>query len=336
MDFFKNLFQLKENQPQKPSNFWVKDSFSVKQHFAPNINLTYPLDLPSFTDIAQQGYSDPRVLLYFIKSQAADRPFTENCFNEFEIMDFNTAEAALDILCEKGLVEEKSQAEIFASLYSADELKTLLRKRGLKVSGKKEMLAQRLLDDGCKAYRRRYKHKLYGLTKAGVDIIQEEITDRNQAVLTAIRHLECMDFFSAVSAYNAYDRKWGYVHLSGKNHTIFANFDIPRSRFDFLANYPMNELFNSGNFKGCLRACLIAGLMRGEQNRWVIADDLLRICSEPIRCPGILDMYKREATGWEDSESLNAMFSAMQNHIESDPRYVLEYYISKVLYLSRQ
>jgi len=121
--------------------------------------------------------------------------------------------------------------------------------------------------------------------------------------------------------------------VSGKNHTIFADYDFPHSRFEFLANYPMCELTNSDEFKGKLRACLIAGLMRGEQHRDALANNFLRICNEPIQCPGIVDMYRREPTGWEDSESLNSMFDAMQKN--NDPRNVLEYYISKVLYFSR-
>jgi len=39
---------------------------------------------------------------------------------------------------------------------------------------------------------------------------------------------EIMDRYSgAISAYRSFDDKWGFVHTSGKEHTIFANCDIP-------------------------------------------------------------------------------------------------------------
>lgn len=336
MGFFQKFFQPKENQSQKRSSFCVKDGFTENRDFVPNTNLTHPSGLPTFTAIAQNGHSDFRALLYSIKFKTADRSFTDESFSDYEVSDFGSPSALIDVLLSKGLISELPTVEVIQKLYTVSELKSCLQKRSLKVSGKKEELALRLLDNGFKGYTRRYKHKLYCLTETGSDLILEERSDREHSVSSAISHLCVSDYFGAVSAYNAYDLKWGYVHTSGKNHTIFADYDFPHSRFEFLANYPMRELINSEEFKDKLRACLIAGLMRGNQHRDELANNFLQICDEPIRCPGIVDMYRREPTGWEDAESLNYAFDKMQEYAESDPRNVLEYYISKVLYLSRQ
>lgn len=335
MGFFQKLFQPK-NQPQNSSNFWIKDSFPENQHLVPNINLTHPSNLPTFMEIAQNGHSDLRALLYSIKFKTADKPFTVDSFSDYEVADFGSSATLIDALQSRNLISELPTVEVLQKLYTVSELKSCLQKRGLKVGGNKEELASRLFADGFKGYTRRYKQKMYCLTGIGSDLLLEERSDREHSISSAISRLCVLDYFGAVSAYNSYDLKWGYVHTSGKNHTIFSDYDFPHSRFDFLATYPMRELTNSDEFKGKLRACLIAGLMRGEQHRDALANNFLRICSEPIRCPGIVDMYRREPTGWEDAESLNYAFDQMQKHAESDPRNVLEYYISKVLYLSRQ
>lgn len=329
MGFFQKLFQ-----PRNSSSLGVKNGFIGSQYVVPNTNLTHPSGLPAFTEIEQNAHNDPRALLYSIKTKTADRPFTDESFSEYEVSDFGSAALMLDALLSRGLISELPIVEVLQKLYTISELKHFLQKRGLKVSGKKEELASRLLADGFKGYTRRYKRKLYCLTNAGSDLLLEERSDHERSVSGAISCLCVSDYFGAVSAYNTYDLKWGYVHKSGKNHTIFSDYDFPHSRFVFLANYPMRELINSDEFKGKLRACLIAGLMRGEQHRDTLANNFLRICDEPIRCPNIVDMYRREPTGWEDAESLNFMFDAMEKH--GDPRNVLEYYISKVLYLSRQ
>lgn len=335
MGFFQKLFQPK-NQLQNSPNFWTKDNFSENNRLVPNINLTRPSNLPAFTEIAQNGHNDLRALLYSIKFKTADKPFSADSFSDYEVADFGSSATLLDTLQSRGLILELPTVEVLQRIYTVRELKSCLQKRGLKVGGKKEELASRLLADEFKGYTRRYKQKLYCLTEAGSDLLLEECSDRELSISSAISRLCISDYFGAVSAYNSYDLKWGYVHTSGKNHTIFSDYDFPHSRFDFLATYPMRELTNSDEFKGKLRACLIAGLMRGEQHRDALANNFLRICSEPIRCPGIVDMYRREPSDWEDAKSLNHAFGQMQKYAKSDPRNALEYYISKVLYLSRQ
>ena len=111
----------------------------------------------------------------------------------------------------------------------------------------------------------------------------------------------------------------GFVHASGKKRTIFANYDIPHARFEYIANYPMQELQNSEEFKNNLKSCLIAGLMRGNKD----------IC-----CPDILDMYRDDYD--EDPDTAEHILTGMQINIEENASYyVLKYYIGKILYLSK-
>ena len=156
----------------------------------------------------------------------------------------------------------------------------------------------------------------------------ESCSDEKQAFFLAVSALKKGDYSGAISAYRSFDSKWGFVHTSGKNHTIFAHYDVPFSQLDFIAGYPMRELQNSDDFKSTLRACLIAGLMgKG------CPDYVGEAFQEPIRCPGIVGYY---AQGRFDDGINPDIISAMQENVESDNSYVLQYYISRVMYLSRQ
>ena len=95
----------------------------------------------------------------------------------------------------------------------------------------------------------------------------------------------------------------------------------------------MRELYNSEDFRRTLRACLIAGLMRGEQERTELAFRFKEVCQEQIVCPGVLDLF---ATDDFDRSTAAAMRAAMEQNVAADSDFTLEYYISHVLYLSRR
>lgn len=166
------------------------------------------------------------------------------------------------------------------------------------------------------------------LTESGVGKIEESRAAEKRAFLLAVSALKEGDYSGAISAYRSFDSKWGFVHTSGKSHTIFAHYDVSFSQFDFIAGYPMRELQNSDDFKATLRACLIAGLMGKGCPHYVC-----EAFQEPIRCPHIVDFYKR---GHFDDGVDPAVIDAMQENVESNNSYVLQYYISRVMYLSRQ
>ena len=144
--------------------------------------------------------------------------------------------------------------------------------------------------------------------------------------------LDAPGYEGAVAAYRAFDDTWGFVHTSGKRHTIFAHTDVPIRQFTFLEAYPMREVNNSEEFRTALRACLLAGLMRGCQERMELAGDFLLVCDEKIDCPGVVAMYDLD---WKDPTE-REIREAMLRNVVSDKRYELEYYISRLLYLSRR
>ena len=85
--------------------------------------------------------------------------------------------------------------------------------------------------------------------------------------------------------------------------------------------------------KTTLRACLIAGLMRGEQERTELAFRFKEVCQEQIVCPGIVDLFTMDNF---DGSTAAAMREAMEQNVAADSDFTLEYYISHVLYLSRR
>lgn len=175
-----------------------------------------------------------------------------------------------------------------------------------------------MLNDGFKIDGRKYRHRLFELTKSGADMIEQYRSDEKQAFAFAVESLKEPDYSGAISAYRSFDSKWGFVHTSGKSHTIFAHYDIPFSQFEFIARYPMRDLFNSDDFKNTLRACLIAGLM-GKGCPWYVGE----LFHEQIHCPSIVDHYKH---GHFDDGVDEYAIAAMQENVESDSNYVLQYY----------
>lgn len=295
-------------------------------------DLLYPAPLVSFEELAADGHSDPRALYYTIRfiSPHGKRPFSSDALMG---SDFGRNSDALRHLVRLGLAREINAARSLAEVYSKDELQTFLRKRGLPVKGNKPQLAERLCAAGFQPAEKKRRRKQYDLTDAGRALIEDHAADKSAAILDATLAIKRSDFSGAVSAYRDYDSRWGFVHTSGKNHTIFAHYDVPFSRFDFIASYPMRELHNSVNFRDALRACLIAGLMRGEQESVELSYCFREVCQEQIVCPNIVRYF---TTDDFDRSTAAAMRAAMEQNISADSDFALEYYISHVLYLSRR
>ena len=268
-------------------------------------DLLYPAVLPAFSEIAAGEHRDPRAVFYTIRfmDPQRSRPFTPDVL---DASDFGSKAEVRRVLVRRGFVQNADAGQTLSVLYTKDAMKELLRKRGLSVGGTKEQQAARLLADG---------------------------VNLSEAIRRATLALKEPDYPGAVAAYRDYDSRWGYVHPSGKTHTIFASYDVPFHRLDFLAGYPMRELCNSENFRRTLRACLIAGLMRGEQERTELAFRFKEVCQEQIVCPGIVDLFTMDDF---DGSTAAAMREAMEQNVAADSDFTLEYYISHVLYLSRR
>lgn len=296
-----------------------------------DFDLIYPAPLLRFDEISARGHDDPRALVYALSwlDPKRKRPF--DC-EELNALDFGSGKdgkkKACQILLERGLICNLPPDRVLAEIYTVQELKGLLRQRGLPVSGSKPVLVDRLMGSGFKISGRSYRYKFLELTESGVGKIEESRSDEKQAFFMAVSALKERDYPGAISAYRSFDSRWGFVHASGKNHTIFAHYDVPFSQFDFIAGYPMRELQNSDDFKATLRACLIAGLMgKG------CPDYVGEAFQEPIQCPNIVSYY---AQGHFDDGINPDTIAAMQENVELDNSYVLQYYISRVMYLSRQ
>lgn len=292
-------------------------------------DLLYPAVLPAFAEIAAGEHNDPRAVFYTIRfmDPQHSRPFTPDTL---DASDFGSKAEARRALVRCGFVQNADAGRTLSVLYSKDALKDLLRKRGLLVGGTKEQQAARLLADG---FRISPIRRLLELTASGSALIMAHGADLTEAIRRATLAVKEQDYPGAVAAYRDYDSRWGYVHPSGKTHTIFASYDVPFSRLDFIAGCPMRELYNSEDFRRTLRACLIAGLMRGEQERTELAFRFKEVCQEQIVCPGVLDLFTMDDF---DRSTSAAMRAAMEQNVSADSDFTLEYYISHMLYLSRR
>jgi len=284
----------------------------------------YPAALPTFDEIAEEEHNDRRALVYTLIRLNTERasPFSAE---ELSALDFGTAKAAYDLLVKKGLAEKLSPVEEIAALMSKDEMKAALIRRGISDKGKKQRVAEKLVDSGYRIDRRKHRERLFRLSESGVEAVGQYFKDWQEAVKRAIAALETLDYDEAISAYRIFDSKWGFAHTSGKKHTIFAHYDIPQSRFTFLERYPMRELNNTESFKRTLRACLLAGLMRGCQDSWPLRNDFESVCKEKLNCPRLLNLFDYDRNVLEE----------MKRQADFDAGNALQYYISHVEYLSR-
>ena len=285
----------------------------------------YPAGLPTFETLEGAGHADPRGLVYAILwfNTERKRPFSDE---NISYLDFGKKSTAYSALRKGGMIAPLEPCEEMAELYTREEMEEIAKERDISKSGNKRALAKKLLDGGVKIDRRKHKGHLFRLTEKGKAAILEYRSDEETAIHRAAMSLKNLNYDGAVAAYREFDKKWGFAHTSGKKHTIFAHYDIPRCKFRFIETYPMWELENTRNFKDTLRACLIAGLMRGCEDRLALRHDVESLCCETIRCPeltGLFD-YEKEVM-WE-----------MQEQVNHDAGSALEYYISHVLYLSRK
>lgn len=289
------------------------------------LDLLYPEKLVSFEEIAKEDHRDLRALIYTMRGLniSSTRPFS---MEELHSYDFGSGKVVYNLLEKKGLIEKLSPAEEIAALLAKEEMKAILIERGVSDKGKKQRLAEKLIDSGYKIDRRKYKKRLFTLTDKGKKEIEQHLTDMRYAISVAVRALKQENYTRAVLAYRDFDSKWGFTHSSGKAHTIFAHYDIPKSRFDFFERYPMRELNNTEDFKSTLRACLLAGLMRGCQDGFELQREVEAFSQENINCPSLLYMFDYE----------EEVISVMRRQIENDAGNALRYYISHLEYLSRQ
>lgn len=296
-------------------------------------NLMYPGALTSFEELSSGGHEDPRALVHILSYLNWDRkmPFT---MGDLYAPDFDSDKQAFQYLIERNMIESLTQAEEIEVSHSRDELVEKLLEQGLATGGKKKRLAERLVNSGYKIDRRKFRKKYFRVTEHGKDMIQQRIADRQEAINAAVRSIKRKDYATAVLAYRKFDSKWGFLHPSGEAYTIFADFDVDRSRFVFLQRYPMPEINNSPEFKNTLRACMIAGLMRGEQTGHGVADNVMALTQEQIRCDDVVKLYESgEYTLREGTEKF--VYATMRENAEQDNRYILSYYISHILYLAR-
>lgn len=287
-------------------------------------DLLYPGKLLTFEKLEEEECKDLRGVIYtFLNlNTKRKRPFSDE---DLSYDDFGNKKRAYTALLKEELIQPLELREEIELIFTREQLVDLAKEWKISARGAKCVIAERLVSSGFKLDRRKYRKRMFRFTEKGKKEQEAYWTDRQAAICDAIEALKEKNYQGAIEAYRKYDDKWGFVHTSGKKHTIFAHYDIPYGYFRFIENYPMDELRNSENFKSTLRACLLAGLMRGCQEYLELQLDFEKVCEEKLYCPYLLNLF--------DSEE--EIIEAMRRQIEYDPDKALGYYISHVLYLCR-
>lgn len=315
MGIFTNFAQKKKQRES------VKDIPRTK-------DLLYPGELPEFEEIEAEGHADTRALVYAVRhiDPARRRPLTDA---EFDAGDFDNRTKTIRALRKRGLVSELPREKELEARYEKAELKRLLREKGLPVGGNKPELAARLAGAGFLGDRGKRRGRLYELTGEGAREIVRRWRDHQEAEKRAAMALKGGSYERAIGAYRDFDNRWGFIHRSGKAHTIFAHYDIPREQFTAMEQYSMDDLLNTEDFKRTLRACMIAGMMRGCREKEELAGCFADLCEEPIRCPDLMEYYEDGDFGDGKNE---AILARMEENIARDSRAALEYYIAHIMH----
>lgn len=315
-----------EEKPISKPKAYVEAQAARSTYKAPTLKeLLSPADVPAFEELAENKHCDYRALVYAIALLNPQRkwPYSDE---EISCLDFGKKSTAYSELKKSQLIRSLTLAEELEARFTKDELLKLVHEYGLSGKGRKIDLANRLVENGYKLDRRKYRGRYFRITEMGAEAIESLRNDEKAAIADAITALKKLDYQEAVAAYRKYDNKWGFVHTSGKVHTIFTCWDVPESRFKRIEGFKMRELNNSENFKITLRACLLAGLMRGCQDNWTLVSDFKSVCTEKIDCPKLLDLFEYDQVILEN----------MRRQIEFSSDNALEYYISHLLYWSRR
>lgn len=299
-----------------------------KSYSMPSMHdILYPMQLPTFEELTKKTPSDQRALVYAISHLyfCLDR---KHPFSGYDIsyLDFGSRRNAYVTLKKAGIIQPLTMNEEIEFVFTRDELCRLLQERNLSIKGKKRILADRLVQNGYRIDRKNHRAYLFRLTEQGKSLLMDCNNDKKGAISRAVAALKKKNYYDAIAAYRCYDAKWGFVHTSGKVHTIFACYELPYSRFECIQSHPMLELYNTADFKETLRACILAGLMRGCNDAWELTLDFKSLCQETINCPSLLSLFDYNQEVLEN----------MQRQIEFDSDNAVQYYISHLLYISRR
>lgn len=290
-------------------------------------------NLPTCEEIASENHIDKRVLVYYLRHRTSIT-FEDMSHYSDEIGDVSSA---LNELENAGWIREKEPREILKSLLTVEELKKILYENNMKVSGKKDILIDRVLEKiPFSAFNDIYTNKQYNITETGLKNIQQKQIDYNTAIKYATLCAKNKKLRGISAEYQKYDEKWGFVHISGKPHSIFANYDVPIERIIFLSSYPMKEINNSNKFKDDLRGFLIAASLRKPKGRYDLAIEFRLINDETFICPNIIELFQtRNDLPEVDEQELRYIKEGMYNKIKTEANAALEYYISLLIYWSK-
>jgi len=296
---------------------------------------TLPGELISCQKIIMYNHNDKRVLIHYLtkfdnKSLSDMVPYAES--------EIGNLDDAVKLLIGLGWIEKCNTEENIIQEYTSAKLKKIIESNGIKPRGnKKEDILKNALEQIPISKFKLSRIDRYKLSNKGHAELNYRTTDFMSAVKKARNYILQSDYNAAISAFDDFDKKWGFVRSGGdKNYTIFVdNKRNSVTRFEFILNHPMNELKNTDSFKNELRAFLFVFLMNGENAIYRIENDFVECHVEKIVWPKWKEYYQNTEFETEAGNSREEIMKVMEQRVNDSPEGLLRYYISKILYESR-
>lgn len=152
----------------------------------------------------------PAHLLLLSKFRNGDSPTRYRDADYWETALGEKPASVVEQFTKEGMLEPAGLTELIAYKFKASDLKSMLKDNGLKVSGRKEELIQRLIDNDAKAMSEATKDiDLYRCTAAGLQLaencLEAEKTKRESAEREVLDLLAREEYSKAVSVVARYE-----------------------------------------------------------------------------------------------------------------------------------
>jgi hypothetical protein len=184
--------------------------------------------------------SSPAHLLLLSKFRNGDSPMRYRDADYWETVLGEKPANVIEQFTMEGMLERAGLPELIAYKFKTSDLKSRLRDNGLKVSGRKEELVQRLIDNDAKAMSEATKDiKLYRCTATGMQLAENylasEKTKRESAERDAFELLardECSKAARVVAQYEASQVFPRGLGINWKSYDETSDVESLRTMFD--------------------------------------------------------------------------------------------------------
>ena len=210
------------------------------------------------------------------------------------------------VLLSRGVMAEASTAEKVAAGFRVQDLKALLRERGLKVSGRKEELVSRLMEamTGQEASDAAKSVTFFKLTPDGQQVVdahlEEKASEKRKAEERALAYLRSGNYENAESEIviftDAYNRLFWQKKGGGRDADGILSATGPENHVYYLLNMPVEELALGDNERRKVAEALAIGRLVCDELEDV-TQRVLEVTGGSFPCPSIEDFLSSDPCG---------------------------------------